>query len=104
MTVFAQTLAPYGSVFVGKHTSMDLTVGKSVGGEAPSTPLGLVEKLPTIDMTIWVCLCREADNYGYDRREKCRGRSPLRSCRFVEMLPTIDMTNGKVHMHLASWF
>ena len=83
MAVSAQTLAPYGSVFVGKRTTMDMTEGKSVGGEAPSAPLDLVEKLPTIDMTIWVCLCREAANYGYDRREKCRGQSPLRSFRFV---------------------
>ena len=83
MAVSAQTLAPYGSVFVGKRTTMDMTEGKSVGGKAPSAPLDLVEKLPTIDMTIWVCLCREAANYGYDRREKCRGRSPLRSFRFV---------------------
>ena len=41
MAVSAQTLAPYGSVFVGKRTTMDMTEGKSVGGEAPSALLGL---------------------------------------------------------------
>ena len=59
---------------------MDMTYGKSVGGEAPSAPLDFVEKLPAIDMTnqkvhmhLWPRGCHFGGPsagvvYKYDRR------------------------------------